>query len=267
MNYFIELETAMFQKDIPAIRRLLAPCENLNFRFRQCTCEDRSLLYVACDYNVDRAFIREILERGARANYRNWNKDVAMHAVTRQNDIRLLDLLAEFGAHVTVANRQGHTPLHIAAVWETAQIIQWLANHDADLEARDRNGKTSLHLAAIRGRSKGVAKLLELGANPDARDNNGVPAVRSAAKYGNQETLWQFVRHGAWDRLDSPARRDIRRMAETLFRHARELADSHSGDFFNKHAETRKGIVKMINLADSGSYVFDTKETHCHDYH
>ena len=76
-----------------------------------------------------------------------------------------------------VDDESGETPLTIAAKGDDVDMLVILYNGGAHLDFRSRDGLTPLHKAATRGMFKFVEKLFGLGGSPDMRDKDGAVVV------------------------------------------------------------------------------------------
>ncbi|XP_055976978.1 nuclear factor NF-kappa-B p100 subunit isoform X2 [Sorex fumeus] len=98
-----------------------------------------------------------------------------VHLAVRTRSPECLDLLAESGAQVEAAERQGgRTALHLATEMEELGLVTHLVTKlHADVNARTFAGNTALHLAAGLGSPTLTRLLLKAGANIHAE--NGEP--------------------------------------------------------------------------------------------
>lgn len=72
--------------------------------------------------------------------------------------------LIERNADIEYKNQVNDTPLHLAAIGNHVKVIQILADYGARLNGRNFQYETPLHLAAKTNRENAVKLLLELGA-------------------------------------------------------------------------------------------------------
>lgn len=98
---------------------------------------------------------------------KNWKKNKHKNNIAER---KILDLLMQYKADITIADDQGHLPvlecehsLHYGCI----KIIE--AN--ADLNKKSGRGWTLLHYYASEGSDKNVKYLLKKGANPNLQDN------------------------------------------------------------------------------------------------
>ncbi|KAK5583242.1 hypothetical protein RB653_004833 [Dictyostelium firmibasis] len=151
-----------------------------------------------------------LLNRGARINLRDSERQTAMHKASTYNIPELLSLYLNTGAHIKrdlsgctplhicsykgfincthimmekgprrvkaeARDKKGKTALHYAAESPepdeiTAQVISVLASGGSLLDTKDREKKTPLHFSTLMGKVKSVNVLLEKGANPEVVD-------------------------------------------------------------------------------------------------
>jgi uncharacterized protein len=136
------------------------------------------------------ALVRELVTRGADVNARYQHGGTTRGKFTtggstpflfaaRTADLPLMQLLAELGADITIANRDDCTPLLAAAgvgaleggdeapgtEAETIAAVEWLLDQGADINTVDQNGETVMHGAAYHDWSKLVPILVDRGAS------------------------------------------------------------------------------------------------------
>ena len=143
--------------------------------------------------------IRELLERGADPNVRNFRGgETPLHrAAIRNPDLDVSRTLIGAGADVNAQDEKGATPLHSAAHNPSTGRADLLIEAGADVGARDNSGATPLHHAAESGREAMIVRLVEAGADPNARDQAGRTPLRIAVEKGWSEGSKTLLNHGA----------------------------------------------------------------------
>ena len=142
--------------------------------------------------------IRELLERGADPNVRNFRSETPLHrAAIRNPDLDVSRTLIGAGADVNAQDEKGATPLHRAAHNPSTGRAHLLIEAGADVGARDNSGATPLHHAAESGHEAMIARLVEAGADPNARDQEGRTPLRIAVEKGWHEGSKTLLNHGA----------------------------------------------------------------------
>ncbi len=108
---------------------------------------------------------------------------------------RVKELIAD-SSLLRVQDWQGSTPLLRAALYADADMVRLLAQKGADVNAATRDGVTALMWAA--GDAEKVRVLLEKGAKVNARTSLGRTPLLIAATYaGNSETVRLLLEKGA----------------------------------------------------------------------
>ena len=142
--------------------------------------------------------IRELLERGADPNVRNFRGETPLHrAAIRNPDLDVSRTLIGAGADPNAQDEKGATPLHCAAHNPSTGRAHLLIEAGADVGARDNSGATPLHHAAESGHEAMIVRLVEAGADPNARDQAGRTPLRIAVEKGWSEGSKTLLNHGA----------------------------------------------------------------------
>ena len=118
----------------------------------------------------------------------------ALHAASRRNNLKVVQLLLAHGADVNAPGLWGRTPLLFAAAWEHLEVVRWLLEHGAEDKL---DNWTSLHLASSNGHVEIVRFLLSHGADPDARDYALRTSLHKASFVGNLDIARLLLEHGA----------------------------------------------------------------------
>jgi ankyrin repeat protein len=158
---------------------------------------DEELLLAAA--SGDAAKVRELLERGANPNARDYFIDrTPLHYAAMGGDLDVAKLLLEHGADPNAKDKIGLTPLHHAALSGRLNVARLLLEHGADVNARDNDGSTPLHDAASEGYLEVAKLLLEHGADVNARSyEKGWTPLHSATRNGHTDVAKLLLEHGA----------------------------------------------------------------------
>lgn len=107
---------------------------------------------------------------------------------------RIIRLLLDRGADLTIANEIGDTALHNSADHGHVPATKMLMKAGADLEAANIGGATPLHLAAHEGQAEVMSALIEAGANVDSRGPAGATPMFFAAQNGHVGAIRELLR-------------------------------------------------------------------------
>ena len=130
----------------------------------------------------------------------------ALHTVFHNdeeaNAERIVALLLEAGASVSITNQDNETSLHLGACKGDVDSVRLLLRHvkqTSDLDIQDSTGRTALHRAfeyyddiAIKSI---VALLLEAGASVSITDRNIKTPLHLAAKHGREKSMRLLLEH------------------------------------------------------------------------
>ncbi|KAF6169648.1 hypothetical protein GIB67_004040 [Kingdonia uniflora] len=83
-----------------------------------------------------------------------------LHLACETSDIGMIELLLQYGAHISAPDSKGQTPLHHCILKGRIEFAKLLLSRGADRQAIDDNGKTPLQLAADAGIDDEVLLLL-----------------------------------------------------------------------------------------------------------
>lgn len=127
------------------------------------------------------------------------------------------------------------TALHIAAQFENSSVLEYLLKQDlmSNIDARINCGATPLFVAVYLRVPQNVALLLSNGADSTAVDKYGNSAIHWAARYGFEQVISEFIRHGSNlglpDRIGLTPELVARKMGhEALARTIMNYVDEHS---------------------------------------
>ena len=94
---------------------------------------------------------------------------------------------------------QDVTALHLAAEQEDSILLEYLIDEKlvCDIDCVTQSGETPLYIAVWSTRPRNVDVLLSNGANANVIvDKDGESPLHMAARFGDQETVSGFLRHG-----------------------------------------------------------------------
>jgi ankyrin repeat protein len=147
---------------------------------------------------MDRAAIRNLLERPTDVNASQPDGMTALHWAAYQDDLELVDRLLRAGATVRATNRYGVTPLSLACTNGNVAMVERLLAAGADANAVLPGGETVLMTAARTGKVGAVRALIARGADVHAKESRGgQTALMWAAAEGHVEVLETLIQAGA----------------------------------------------------------------------
>jgi len=130
-------------------------------------CKQKGLLVKAAETD-DIDIVRALLQRGAKVDQTipgyDDKRTALMKAIWR-NDLKMADLLFEYGSDITLRNGYGHTTLHAAAERANPETITWLLERGADPNEKTKDGKTLDHLSWCSSDRRACADLLKRAAD------------------------------------------------------------------------------------------------------
>ncbi len=93
---------------------------------------------------------------------------------------------------------QDVTALHLAAKHEDSMLLEYLIDEKliSDIDCVTRDRATPLYIAAWSGQPRNVAVLLTQKADPHVLTGYGESPLHIVARFGDRETISEFLRHG-----------------------------------------------------------------------
>ena len=120
-----------------------------------------------------------------------------LHAASRRNHLKIVQLLLKNGAEVNAPNRSGWTPLHFASQRGHLEVGRLLFEHGADVNAKKDDLSTPLHLASANGHFELVQTLLRHNADVNAQTSVGDTPLHRTLAEGYVDIARLLLEHGA----------------------------------------------------------------------
>eukprot|EP00752_Nemacystus_decipiens_P005500 g4978.t2 len=114
----------------------------------------------------------------------------------RDNHQRVVKVLLENGANLSVVADMGNTALILAAMHGHAAVVKLLVEAGANMEDRDCDGLTALHQSSYRGHPEVMKVLLEAGARVDIRLPDGATSLYLACETGQGQAARVLLEAG-----------------------------------------------------------------------
>jgi len=122
----------------------------------------------------------------------------AFHYAAMNGNIKIIQLLKDYGGKIESVTSGGKNCLHIAAENnQISMIIYLLFNEPLDITSVDENGSTPLHLACYYGSFESVRYLLSLKSNINAVDNEKLTPLHLAVRNEKEKIVKLLLLNGA----------------------------------------------------------------------
>ena len=123
----------------------------------------------------------------------------ALHSASANNDDKIVALLLDAGASVSLTNESGKTPLHWTARRDNEKVMRMLLKHvkqTSDLDIQDKGGCTALHYAFDNLAVDSMPTLLlEAGASISITTIAGETPLHWAAVCGSEKNMRLLLNH------------------------------------------------------------------------
>ena len=164
-----------------------------------CDADGSMPLHIAAakDHSV---VIEKLCHYGADVNARSKGGWTPLHwAVNRGERTETAKILLDAGTDVNATDVDQETPLHLAVKDEDIEMIDVLAERGADLETKNAKGQTPLILALMRERCDCyvVERLLHRGARVNTQDSKGWTPLREAVNWNMINVVEVLLSHKA----------------------------------------------------------------------
>ena len=172
---------------------------------RRSSSGESALMLAACAGNVDT--VNLLIGRGVDPSETDARGSNAAHYALDSGHMDVIyalrqckldwDAKGEMYIHDKIL--RGVTVLHLAAKQEDCSFLQYLIDEKliSDIDSVTQTGETALYIAAWSGWPCNVAVLLSHGANANILANRRFKSpLHMAARFGDRETVSEFLRHG-----------------------------------------------------------------------
>ena len=140
--------------------------------------------------------VKMLLNKGAKVSIADIGGFNALHLAAGRGHLGVVNLLVAAGSNLEATTSDdgdgniGFTALHAAAEAGRLGVVNLLVDSGSNLEAATSDdGSTPLHLAADEGQLGVMSVLIEAGANPNSRRFNGATPLYCAARYGRMDAV------------------------------------------------------------------------------
>jgi ankyrin repeat protein len=110
-------------------------------------------------------------------------------------NIRLAELLIQYGADPFMKSNQGSSMLHVAAHSDQPASLVFFKKKGLDINQKDHQGITALHWACTSGAETAVAYLLAWNIDVNCQDIDGITPLHLAVKATDEIKSTRSVKH------------------------------------------------------------------------
>ena len=238
--------------------------------------DDDTPLHLA-SYFGKPGIVRLLFDHGADARAENEQGVTLLHHVSygqyesREDGVRVAELLLEHGAEVDRRSKDHWTALHFASQHGKLEVVRLLLDHGAEVNAETDIGEKPLHKVSYgkyRSQEDGVRVvelLLEHGADVNTRRNDHCTPLHIASYFGNIEIVRLLLDHGvdpeanaegdmgekplhkvSYSKYRSPE--DGVRVAQLLLERGADVNTRRNDHWTPLHAASYSGNVEIVRL-------------------
>ncbi len=191
----------------------------------------------------------------------NADGQTALHVAVKSGHLETAREIAEAGAKMDLADKDGHTPIQLAMMLNDVPgaraMVLMLVNEKAKPDQPDRTGRTPLHFAAANGDAALIDALLARGAKVDRAGPNARAPIHLAVAFGKLDAVRALLaKKPALDTPDATgdtplhiaARLSDTAVAEELIAAGAKVTTSTKQRQTPFHAAAAAGNVAMVEL-------------------
>lgn len=91
--------------------------------------------------------VKNLVERGAKLDCKNYNHDRVLHFAVGSGNLELVQWLCQQKLYIDETNKQGETPLHLAVKNRDLELVRCLLDNGANPKIKNKQGQTPVFLA------------------------------------------------------------------------------------------------------------------------
>jgi ankyrin repeat protein len=138
-----------------------------------------------------------LADRGASLDAADRDGFTPLHQTVRHGNIPLLIYLLERGARLDVRTKKGSTPASDAVFHGCAECIRLLGQAGVEFNVRDEQGRMLLVRAVNLGDARMIVALMTAGARADVAGDDGYNALQLAVWNGDPRLIALLIQRGA----------------------------------------------------------------------
>lgn len=156
-------------------------------------------LHRAVNRNEEKAVIQILQSGQVNVDVPNKLGYTPLMVASQQGYLRLVHMLIDYGADVTLKNGSGKNSIMLACFAGHLDIIKHLRKCGVSCHTTDFGGSTPMHWAADGGHCKVVQYLITNGCEVDVKDTSSLwtPLMRVSAINGNVDVASSLIQAGA----------------------------------------------------------------------
>lgn len=166
--------------------------KGMDIKQMQCNLHDAISINNPCgDYLAE-----ILLKNNADLTIRNDKGDTPLIAAVRNDNLRVVELIAPGKESIDIPDAEGYSPLIIALKKKTSngkKTVEILLDNGALINIHDKSGNSPLHLCIDNNYICIVEKLIDKGALLNAANNYGELPLHKAAEKGNVNLIWKLL--------------------------------------------------------------------------
>uniref|UniRef100_A0A9J2PTX4 ANK_REP_REGION domain-containing protein n=1 Tax=Ascaris lumbricoides TaxID=6252 RepID=A0A9J2PTX4_ASCLU len=188
---------------------------------------------LAHNEGVVRCLVKHILAAGDKTDLEEYDLDGTplLHTVMIAHDAAMSAVLLDLGTSTAVRDAHARTCAHVAAQINDLKIAELVREYGGNFESRDEAGRTPLMTAVWASNYEIAHYMLEsIAVSPNAVDFQGATALNIAAQIGHRDLVVLLLKFGAEPSLCDNLGRNAADVAQLAgHEHIRQILKSASG--------------------------------------
>ena len=137
-----------------------------------------------------------MVQNGADVNYSNSNGDSILTMLSKNKNMKIIDMLLSYGADINHKNKVGDTLFTCACKYDNKILFNYMLTKDIDINVENNYGHTGLMYMCMIGNIENVKSLIKRGVNINHINKHRDTALTFACAAGHIEIVKLLLANG-----------------------------------------------------------------------